>query len=101
MTTKFDSKYEAIIRGLYYAGMSSLYKDEDGKVKKTLEEILENPEIKVVDGEIAQFGYVHKDCTTIEFKNTKNEVVRIATTEFRDGFDLWLINPESGFGIRT
>jgi len=24
MTTKFDSKYEAITKGLYYAGMASL-----------------------------------------------------------------------------
>ena len=101
MTTKFDSKYEAITRGLYYAGMTDLCKDEEGKVKATLEEILKNPEIKVVDGEIAQFGYVHEDCTMIEFKNTKNEVVKIATTKFRDGFDLWLIDPKSGSGIRV
>jgi hypothetical protein len=63
--------------------------------------MLKNPEIKVVDGEIAQFGYVHEDCTMIEFKNAKNEVVRIATTKFRDGFDLWLVDPESGSGIRV
>jgi hypothetical protein len=37
----------------------------------------------------------------IEFKNTKNEVVRIATTKFRDGFDLWLVDPKSGAGIRA
>jgi len=37
----------------------------------------------------------------IEFKNSKNEVVRIATTKFRDGFDLWLIDPKSGGGIRV
>jgi hypothetical protein len=101
MTTKFDSKYEAITKGLYYAGMASLYEEEKGNKKKTLEEFLKSPEIKVVDGEIAQFGYVHEDCTMIEFKNSKNEVVRIATTKFRDGFDLWLIDPKSGGGIRV
>lgn len=101
MTTKFDSKYEAITIGLHYAGMSDLCKDEGGKVKETLEDVLKNPEIKVVDGEIAQFGYVHEDCTMIEFKNAKDEVVKIATAKFRDGFDLWLIDPKSGSGIRV
>lgn len=101
MTTKFDSKCEAIIVGLHSAGMKVLYEDEKGIVKKTLEDILKNPEIKIVDESVAQFDYVHEDCTMIEFKNTKNEVVRVATTKFRDGFDLWLIDPKSGFGIRV
>jgi hypothetical protein len=43
MTTKFDSKCEAITIGLYYAGMSDLCKDEGGKVKVTLEDVLKNP----------------------------------------------------------
>jgi hypothetical protein len=101
MSTKFDCKYEAIIEGLYYAGKTDLCKDGDGKLKKSLEEILNNPEIKIVGENIVQLGYVHEDCTMIEFKNTKNEVVRIATTKFRDGFDLWLIDPKSGAGVRV
>lgn len=101
MSTKFDSKYEAITKGLCYAGMEDLCKDEKGDMKKTLEDILKNPEVKVVDGNVAQFGYVHEDCTMIEFKNVKNEVVRIATTKFRDGFDLWLIEPKNGIGVRA
>lgn len=101
MTTKFDSKYEAIIEGLYYSGMTDLCKDGDGKLKVSLEEIIKNPEIKIVDETIAQFGYVHEDCTMIEFKNTKNQVIRVASTKFRDGFDLWLIDPKSGAGMRV
>lgn len=101
MTRQFDSKYEAITVGLFCAGRSDLYRDEKGIVKETLDEILKNPEIKIVDENIAQFNYVHKDCTMIEFKNKKNEIVRIATTKFRNGFDLWLIDPESGESVRT
>ena len=96
MTTKFDSKCDAITVGLHYAGMDCLYKDGKGEVKKTLEDILNNPEIKIVDGNVAQLGYVHEDCTMIEFNNTKNDIVRIATTKFRDGFDLW-----RGAGVRV
>jgi hypothetical protein len=101
MTSQFDSKYEAITVGLSYAGRSDLYTDEKGIVKETLDEILKNPEIEIVEGNIAQIGYVHEDCTMIEFKNKKNLIVRIATTKFRDGFDLWLIDPESGAGARV
>lgn len=101
MTRQFNSKYEAIIRGLFYAGRSDLYGDEKEEVKKTLEEVFKNPEIKIVDGDIVQFDHVHEDCTMIEFKNVKNETIRIATTKLGDGFDLWLINPKSGAGIRA
>lgn len=101
MTSFFESKYEAISKGLFYAGRSDLYEYEKGMIKKTLDEILKNPEIKTVEGNINQFGYVHEDCTMIEFKNKKNETIRIATTRFRNGFDLWLINPESGVAVRA
>lgn len=101
MAQQFDSKYEAITVGLFCAGRSDLYRDEKGIVKETLDEILENPEIKIVDENIAQFNYVHKDCTMIEFKNSNNVLVRIAATKFRGGFDLWFIDPESGAGVRT
>ncbi len=101
MTQQFDSKYGAITTGLFYAGRSDLYRDENGIVKETLDEILKNPEIKIVNENIIQFDYVHEDCTMIEFKNKKNVPVRIATTKFRDGFDLWIINPESGAGVRA
>lgn len=101
MTQQFDSKYEAIVVGLFYAGRSDLYRDEKGIVKETLDDILKNPEIKIIDENIVQFNYAHEDCTMIEFDNKKNEIVRIATTKFRDGFDLWLVDPESGAGVRS
>ena len=100
MTSQFDSKYDAMTTGLYYVERSDLYRDEKGIIKETLDDILKNPEIKVVNENVIQFGYIHEDCTMIEFKNKKNVIVRIATTKFRDGFDLWLINPESGAGVR-
>lgn len=101
MTQQFDSKYEAITVGLFYAGRSDLHRSEKGEAKETLDDILKNPEIKIVDENIVQFNYVHKDCTMIEFKNKKNEIVRIATTKFRNGFDLWLIDPKSGASVRA
>lgn len=91
MTQKFDSKGKAIIRGLFYAGRSDLYNSENGKEKKTFEEILKNPEIKIVAGDMVQFGLVHED----------NGIIRIATTKLEDGYDLWLVNPKSGAGIRA
>lgn len=36
MTSFFESKYEAISKGLFYAERSDLYKDAEGMVKKTL-----------------------------------------------------------------
>lgn len=100
MTTQFDSKHHAITVGLYYAGRPDLYKDGKGKTK-SLDDILKDPEIKIVDGSINQFGYVHEDTTMIEFKNSNDVLVRIATTRFRDGYDLWFIDPESKSAMRV
>ena len=100
MTTQFDSKLGAITIGLKYAGRKDLYTDDNEKIK-SLEDVLKNPEIKVVDKNIEQFGYVHEDTLMIEFQNSKNIACRIAATKFRDGFDLWLIDPESGFATRV
>lgn len=62
---------------------------------------MKDPEIKIVDKNIEQFGYIHEDCTMIEFKASNNVLVRIATTRFRDGFDLWFINPDSEMAARV
>lgn len=100
LTTKFDSKLEAIATGLMYAGRKDLYSNGSGGIE-SIENILKNPQIKVVNDNIEQFGYAHEDTLMIEFQNNKNRVCRIAVTRFRDGFDLWLIDPESGFAHRT
>jgi hypothetical protein len=100
MTSKFDSKHDAITIGLNCAGRQDLYRDEKGGIR-LLDDILKNPEIKIIDKNIVQFDYAHEDCTMIEFKNGNNIPVRIATTKFRDGFDLWLIDPDSGMATRV
>lgn len=100
MTTQFDSKLNAIVIGLMYAGRQDLYSGGNGEIE-SLEDILKNPEIKVINGNIERFGYAHEDTLMIEFRNSKNRMRRIATTKFRGGFDLWLIDPESGFAHRT
>lgn len=99
MTTPFKTKEDAIMTGLFFAGRRDLCYEKDRI--KTLEDILKNPEIKVVGDKIEQFGYVHEDTLMIEFPNNKNKICRIAATKFRDGFDLWLIDPESGFAHRV
>jgi len=100
MTTQFDSKLDAITRGMMYAGRQDLYNDGNDGIKP-LEDILKNPEIKIVDGNIEQFGYIHEDTLMIEFSNSDGRTCRIATTKFRDGFDLWLIDPEIGIAHRV
>lgn len=100
MTTQFDSKLDAITRGLMYAGRQDLYNDGNEEMK-SIEDILKNPDIKVVNDNIEQFGYVHKDTLMIEFSNSDCRACRIATTKFRDGFDLWLIAPEIGLAHRV
>lgn len=100
MTNKYDSKHEAITLGLSYAGRTDLCTNDKGEILG-LDEILKNSEIKIVNDTIEQFGYVHEDCTMIEFKNSRDVVVRLASTKFRDGFDLWFIDPKSGFSMRA
>lgn len=99
MTTKYGSKESALMRGMFYAGRHDLYKE--GERELSLDEVLKKDEVKIVEGEIEQFGFVHEDCTMIEFKSSKGKLVRVATTKFRDGFDCWLVDPETGFGQRT
>lgn len=100
MTSQFSSKHDAITVGLYYAGRQDLCHDEKGGIK-SLDDILKDPDIKIIDKNIEQFGYVHEDCTMIELKNSNNVLVRIATTKFRDGFDLWLVDPDSEMATRV
>ena len=100
MSQQYDSKETALQMGMLMAGRVDLYKKGDTFLK--LDEILENPQIKVIPDEtINQFGYTHEKCTMIEFDNERAEPIRIASTEFRDGFDLWIIEPASGCAIRV
>lgn len=102
MTTEFNSKQDAIVKGLYYAGRRDLYGNGKGGIK-SLDEILKNPEIKIIDDNIVQFGVTREDTTMIEFTNSKNKKCRIATTRLIHGFDLfdlWLIDTESRAAIR-
>lgn len=100
MTTKFDSKLYAIATGIMYVGREDLYSDGNEGMKP-LEDVLKNPEIKVIDGNINQFGHIHEDTLMIEFQSSEDKPCRIATTKFRDGFDLWLIVPEIGISHRV
>lgn len=95
MSAEYSTKESALLTEMFYAGRADLYKD------KEFEDVLKNPEIKIIDKSISQFGYTHESVMALEFKNSKGVLVQICTTLFRSGFDLWIIDPESGMAMRT
>ena len=100
MSQQYEDKEAALQTGMLLAGRSDLYKRGDTILK--LDEMLKNSNIKVIDGEtINQFGYFHKDCTVIEFDDDRAVPIRIATTRFRNGYDLWIIDPSSNRAMRV
>ena len=83
MTTKFLTKNKALKAGLKYAGLEpnlSLLK-------------------KVEKADITQFGEsIHAE--VYDLKNRNGDLIRIATSPYRDGFDLWLIKSDGNFAHR-
>lgn len=96
MSTMYPDKELALLTGIYYAGRGDLFKG-----RRTVQDIIDGGDAKIIDGGISQFGYVHKNCTMIELDNMDGVPIRVATTSFRDGFDCWLIVPENGMCVRV
>jgi len=97
MSTWFPDKETALLTGMYYVGRKDLFENE----KRSIQEIIDSGNAKIVDGEISQFGHVHQGCMMIEFNNMDGVPVRVASTAFRNGFDCWLIDPKSGACVRV
>jgi hypothetical protein len=99
MTTRYDTKEQALETGLYYAGYKS-QKEMDAELKKA----------KV--GQLT-LGWPHSMPATdnhpaiekildVFYVNNINGIkVGLGVSKFRDGYDLWLVNPETGFCQRT
>lgn len=124
MTSRYQSQFDAICMGLFYAGRPDLYRKgfkyaipdiipekvetmnipKDTPFLKSLDEVLEEKkgEVALVDGSVEQFGNELADCKMVEFVNQKGKKVRVASCRFReDEWDCWLIDPETGGAFRT
>jgi hypothetical protein len=85
MTTEFQTKEEAILAGIYYAGM---------------QEKLDPADLSWQGSEVSQLGIIHPIETT-DFANPNGKIVRIGIGTFRAGFELWLIDPTTGLACRV
>jgi hypothetical protein len=84
MTTIYNSKEEALSRGIFYAGRTDL---KVGELKK-------------IDGKVYQFG-VEIDSELYELENVNGLKVTLGLQFVgKDKFCLWLIAPE-GIAVRT
>lgn len=90
MTTFYESKEDALRTGVFYAG----FNDQD--LKKVIEELnSQQPKTK-------HLGWPHdKTLETYRLQNVKGQDIEIGVSKFRSGYDLWLIDPNSGFAHRT
>ncbi len=86
MTTKFDTKQNALDMGAYYAGVYS-------KGRNVYE--------GVVPEKMSLGSPQNTEIEVYKIKNAKGKEVCIGVRQFRDGYDLWLIDPESGFAQRA
>lgn len=88
MTTKYESKDHALMTGAYYAGYTN---PEDQKTALENAEIgsrkLESPHEKTIE--------------VYTFNNVNGDKSSVGVSEFRDGYDLWLIDDKTGFCERT
>jgi len=91
MTSEFGSKEQALETGLFYAG----FKDREARDSK-LKELLATKPRPVTLG-WPQF----KQLEVYEIRDVNNEAVDLGISQFRNGYDLWLINPENGAGLRV
>lgn len=89
MTTEYHSKESALEMGLYYAGFG------DSKLRQKVMKDLPKP----VETEI---GWPqNKTIETYLVTTPTGLEVKIGVGRFREGFDLWLINPDTGKCQRT
>ena len=93
----YPDKETAIRTGVYYATGDSkgtpTFKEES-KMRSGLE---------MLSKEFAE-GFGEKPGHTLyvyEIDNSKGEMATFGVSKFRDGWDLWLIDPETGMMLRT
>jgi len=96
MTRTYPSKESAISMGVYYA-------TGDSKGTPTLkEEKAYRSGLAMLSPEMAEgFGEKPEPMYVYEIENSKGDMATFGVSKFRDGWDLWLINPETGMMLRT
>jgi hypothetical protein len=83
MTTHYETREQALERGIAYTGRKDL-KVED---------------LRPVEGNISQLG-LEVEMEMFELENINGKTVRLAVQEFTSGWGLWLIAPD-GAAVRT
>lgn len=106
MTTTYYSEREALETGAFYAGYQTPEEIRAVLEKAEVSETqVANPLVTML-GDDEESARLKKSLTkkvqvrTIPTKDGKNKV-SLAVGQFRDGFDLWLIDPKTGMGMRT
>jgi len=102
MTTEYDTEEQAMNMGVFYAGYR---KDE-------IEEVIKNAEI--TEQQMANILYstlpkedqeklsgLVKKVKIFTFPTKEGKKFSIGIGKFREGYDLWLIDPETGMSLRT
>lgn len=113
MSREFETRDGAFLEGLCMVRRYDLYcvdfenveqwsKKKDRKQLSTIKDVVDaHPDaIKFIKGGIEQFGNPLEDSMIVEVKSSKGMMVNIGTSRFRDGFDCWICDPNTGFGMR-
>jgi hypothetical protein len=94
MSTTYSSHNGALQMGLFYSGRHDI-------CNKDVNELITDGIIKLVkDIAIEQFGIQNEDCIVVTFTNVNGMEVFMASSKFRDGYDLWLLNMENHLTFR-
>jgi len=108
MTTTYASVERALVRGIYFSGRAEDLKPEDlegkpGVIQGALG-LLEAEMVNLFDAadiEKPDTGGGRYNAVIYDIETSTKEKGRLGVTRFRDGYNLWLIDPESGMCVRT
>ena len=107
MTTTYRSVNQALGRGIYFSGRAEDMKPEDlegkpGVIQGALG--LLSPEMADLfdaAGEEPEARGGKYNAVIYDIETSKGKKAQLGITTFRDGYNLWLIDVESGMCIRT
>lgn len=108
MTTTYASVERALVKGIYFSGRAEDLKPEDlegkpgviqgalGLLEAEMANLFDAADIEKPDARGGRYNAVIYDLET-----SKGDKAQLGVTTFRDGYNLWLIEPESGMCVRT
>lgn len=102
MTTLFSTADSALIFGLCTIGRGDLLINERGENIKEISGVIEEypDEIEIIQGRINQFDFEHEGVIIIQTYNKTGHKINIGASKFRDGYDCWIGDPDTGVGVR-